>query len=268
MPSPIPNHPQLAVALEAARAAGVVLKSFFRGTFSVRVKDGPDVVTEADLEAERTVISIIRAHFPADQVLAEESQRDAGDSPRLWIIDPLDGTTNFLHGVPHFAVSIAYYESGLPVCGVVYNPIHEEWYVALAGRGAWYNEAPATVSPATDLATVLLATGFYYDRGPLMEGTVAAVGEIFRHGVHCIRRMGAASLDLCYVGTGRFGAYFEYLLSPWDFAAGRLFVEEAGGIVTDCFGAPLELKRTHILASNGPLHEVVQSFAAKHCPHS
>ena len=263
---PVPRHPQLDVALEAARAAGEVLRSYFRGTFTVRVKDGPDVVTEADLEAERTVIATIRTHFPDDKILAEESHRDAADSDRLWIIDPLDGTTNFLHGVPQFAVSIAYYEQGMPVCGVVHNPIYNEWYVALAGQGAWFNDEPANVSPATNLEKVLVATGFYYDRGPLMEGTVAAVGDVFRRGVHCIRRMGAASLDLCYVGTGRFGAYFEYLLSPWDFAAGRLFVEEAGGKVTTCRGTPLLLTRSTILASNGPLHETVRELVEPHVP--
>jgi len=263
---PIPQHPQLDVAREAARAAGHVLRRFFRGTFTVRVKDGPDVVTEADLEAERTVIRTIESHFPDHKFLAEESHRHAADSDHLWVIDPLDGTTNFLHGVPQFAVSIAYYEQGRPVCGVIHNPVYDEWYVALAGQGAWFNDEPARVSPAGELEKVLLATGFYYDRGPLMEGTVAAVGDIFRSGVHCIRRMGAASLDLAYVGTGRFGAYFEYLLSPWDFAAGRLFVEEAGGRVTTCRGTPLELTRSTILASNGRLHDAVEDLIRKHVP--
>lgn len=265
-PQNLPPHPQLRTAVAAADVAGEILKSYFRGTFNVHVKDGPDVVTQADLDAEKAILARIREEYPDDQFLAEESARDAVESPRLWIIDPVDGTTNFLHGVPQFAVSIAYYESGRPVCGVVYNPILGDWYTALAGSGAWYNDEPARVSAATELEKALLATGFYYDRGPLMEGTVEAVREVFRRGVHCVRRMGAASLDLAYVGTGRFGAYFEYLLSPWDFAAGRLFVEEAGGRVTDCLGAPLPMARTHILATNGPLHGVVQEIAGKHLP--
>jgi myo-inositol-1(or 4)-monophosphatase len=262
----LPSDPRLDVALHAARAGGEVLRKYFRGEFFVRVKDGPDFVSQADLEAERAVIEVIRRTFPDHNILAEESQRDAVDSKQLWIIDPLDGTTNFIHGVPQISVSIAYYEAGQPILGVVYNPINHDCYFALRGHGAWLNEKPTKVSPEPRMDLSLIGTGFYYDRGPLMEGTLKAVGDVFRNGVHCIRRMGSAALDLCMVASGQYGAYFEYLLSPWDFAAGRLIVEEAGGKVTTCTGDPLPLARTHILASNGLLHDELQRLVSPHLP--
>src|SRR5262249_2850138 len=162
------------------------------------------------------------------------------------VVDPLDGTNNFAHRIPHCAVSIAYHRSGQPVCGVIYNPFRDDWHVAVRGKGATHYGRRAEVSDHTRLNEVLVGVGFYYDRGAMMEATLAAIGDLKRRQVHGTRRFGTASLDLCMVGLGQFGAYFEYELSPWDFAAGRLFVEEAGGRVTTARGAPLPLARSSV----------------------
>src|SRR5690606_5223379 len=182
------------------------------------------------------------------------------------IVDPLDGTNNFAHRIPHFAVSIAYYHNGSPVCGVVYNPLRDDWFTAVRGEGAWYNGQPARVSDERRLDQALVGVGFYYDRGAMMEATLAAIRDLFRCQIHGIRRFGTASLDLCQVGMGMFGAYFEFQLSPWDFAAGRLFVEQAGGRVTTCLGDALPLQKTTLLASNRLLHDAVLRVIGSHVP--
>ncbi len=149
---------------------------------------------------------------------------------------------------------MAYYEKGVPKIGVVINPINSDCFIAGQGRGAWFGNQRATVNNHPSLSDTIVGVGFYYDRGKMMRCTLAAIGDLFEQNIQGIRRMGTAALDLIYVGLGRFGAYFEYELSPWDFAAAKLFVEEAGGIVTDCLGQPLTLAKSSILASNGLLH--------------
>lgn len=259
-------------AVAAARAGGAVLDRYFQSNVAVRSKGGVDLVSQADLEAEAAIVDVIREAFPGHAVLGEESHEADVSAPHLWIVDPLDGTTNFLHGIPHFAVSIAYYERGEPVCGVVYNPARGEWYEAVRGAGATLRREGRSettrlaVSPAGSLSEVLVGVGFYYDRGAMMEATLAAIREVFAKQVHGIRRFGTASLDLCQVATGSFGAFFEYQLSPWDFAAGRLMVEEAGGAVTTCRGEPLPLRRTTILASNGRVHASMREIVERHAP--
>src|SRR5262249_46017698 len=145
------------------------------------------------------------------------------------------------HKIPQIAVSVAYYRAGVARVGVVYNPVRDEWHVAERGRGATFNGQPVGVSEEARLDETLVGVGFYYERGAVMEATLDAVRDLKHRHIHGIRRFGAASLDLCMVGLGMLGAYFEYTLSPWDFAAGRLFVEEAGGRVTTCTGDPLPL---------------------------
>ena len=154
-------------------------------------------------------------------------------------------------------MSVAYYRGGQAQCGIVYNPRARRVARRGAGPGAYQNGRPARVADHDQLNQVLVGVGFYYNRGGLMEATLEAIGELKRRGIHGIRRFGTASLDLCMVGLGMFGAYFELELSPWDFAAGRLFVEEAGGRVTTCHNEPLPLARSGILASNGRLHDAV-----------
>ena len=216
-----------------------------------------DLVSDADVNAERAIAHVIRRHFPDHQILGEEENSGSIDAEHLWVVDPLDGTTNFAHGIPHFAVSIAYYRNGEAQTGVVFNPIRNDWYTAIKGTGAQHNDRPMHVNQHQSLTEAIIGTGFYYDRGAIMEATLASIGRLFKQQIHGIRRFGTASLDLAMVASGQFTAFFEYQLSPWDFAAGRLLIEEAGGRITTCSGDALPLRKTSVLASNGKLHSIV-----------
>ena len=243
---------------------------YYRDGFSVQTKEDVaktyNLVSDADLAAEQAIVEIIRQRYPAHAFLAEENHQADIHAGDLWVIDPLDGTNNFIHGIPHFAVSIAYYQQGKAVCGVVVNPARGDWYIVQRGAGAFVNGQRAHVATHKNLTESLVGVGFYYDRGAMMKSTLAAIGALFQQNIHGIRRFGTAALDLCLVGGGQVGAFFEYELSPWDFAAGRLFVEEAGGRVTNCAGAPLPLSVTSVLASNGVLHDCVLSIVREHLP--
>ncbi|APW62000.1 inositol monophosphatase family protein [Paludisphaera borealis] len=258
---------ELKVAEAAAKVGGAVATRHFRGGIEAVVKNVGEgegtynMVTQADLDGERAIVEVIRATFPDHAVLGEELHGGGDEtaktlaSEHLWIIDPIDGTSNFVHGIPHFGVSVAYYHQGVAACGVVGNPVTNDWFAAARGQGAFHNGRRASVAPNRRIDEVLVGFGYYYDRGAMMEATLAAARELLQRNSHGIRRMGAATLDLAYVGIGSFGAFFEYELAPWDFAAGRLFVEEAGGKVTTCHGEPLPLAKTSLLATNGPLHD-------------
>lgn len=259
----------LAVARTAAAAAGKVLMRYQRDGVEMRNKGsvgetGYDPVSDADLESEKCIARLLREEFPAHELLGEETLGGAADAEHLWVIDPLDGTTNYSHRLPHFAVSIAYYYRGEPHVGVVHNPARDDWFVAVRGGGATHNDRPVQVSEARSLSDVLVGCGFYYDRGAMMRATLDAIAELFGQNIHGIRRFGTAALDLCHVGCGYYGGYFEYQLSPWDFAAGRLFVEEAGGRVTTARGEPLPMEKASVLATNGHLHEAMQEIVARH----
>lgn len=260
---------ELAIAKQAADVGGELLAKYFRDGVTVQQKEGEaafNLVSKADIEAEHAIVDVIHRQFPDHAILGEESHDGSADAEHLWIVDPLDGTTNFAHGIPHFAISIAYYRAGQAVCGVILNPIRGDLYIAEQGGGATHNGQPARVSPEMELEKVLISVGFYYDRGAMMEATLAAIGDLFRRQIRGVRRFGTASLDLVQVGSGRFGAYFEYELSPWDYAAGRLFVEEAGGRATTAMGEALPLKSTSLLASNGTLHASVLDIVRRHHP--
>jgi myo-inositol-1(or 4)-monophosphatase len=221
-------------------------------------------VTDADVEAEQVIVETIRRARPTDEILGEESNAANVSAEHLWILDPIDGTNNFVHGIPHFAISIAYYRAGEPQCGVIYNPMTGDLYDAVRGQGAFCNGQRAGVSSHRRLNEALIGVGFYYDRGAIMEATLVAIRDLFRQDIRGIRRFGAASLDLCYVGCGMFSAFFELQLSLWDFAAGRLFVEEAGGRVTDCQGRAPAAGKSSILATNGLLHDATLAIIAPH----
>ncbi len=251
-------------AREAAREAGRLLQEYFRSGVEVRSKAPADLVTTADLAAERRIAELIRARFPEHAILGEEENAGDVNAEYLWVIDPLDGTTNFAHGLPHFAVSIACLHQGRAEAGVVWNPIRDDWYEAVRGGGAWHNGKRLQVARQTQLDEVLIGTGFYYDRGAMMEATLAAIGDLFRQNIHGIRRFGTASLDLAQVAAGQYGGFFEYQLSPWDFAAGGLLVEEAGGRITTCQGGPLPIAKTSLLASNSALHEKILQIVSSH----
>ena len=233
----------------------------------MRSKESYNLVSDADVEAEQCIGEFIHRNFADHAVLGEEVYGGGGkEEEHLWIVDPIDGTNNFAHRVPHFAVSVAYYHDGVPMCGVVTNPVRDDCYEAIKGQGAFHNCNRVHVGEETGLDQVLVGVGFYYDRGKIMEATLAAIGELFGCNIHGIRRMGTASLDLCQVGMGMYGLFFEYQLQPWDFGAGRLFVEEAGGRVTTCSDGNLPLRKTSLLASNGLLHDTALEIVGRHFP--
>jgi len=259
------------VAQRAARVGGEIVARHYREGAAVRSKEASgeqsyNLVSDADFQSERAIAEVIRRAFPEHSILAEEEHQHAEDAEHLWVVDPLDGTNNFAHGIPHFAVSVAYCRDGETRYGAVFNPVRGDWYIAERGKGATHNGTPLAVADARSLDEVIVGLGFYYDRGAMMEATLAALADLFRLQIHGMRRFGTAALDLCHVAAGQFGAFFEYELSPWDFAAARLFVEEAGGTVTTCDGKPLVLQKSSVLATNGHLHQAVLEVVARHLP--
>jgi len=198
-------------------------------------------------------VETLRSAFPDHSILAEEGTRVEGRAPYRWLIDPLDGTTNYAHGFPFFCVAIALDREGLPVLGVAYDPSREELFVAERGRGASLNGDPIRVSRAPSLNDSLLATGFPYD---IRENPHNNLAEYAAFSLRCrgVRRLGSAVLDLCYVAAGRLDGFWELRLGPWDVAAGALMVEEAGGRITDLEGGPFSIDQQQIVASNGRIH--------------
>lgn len=258
------------VAKQAAAESGELLKHYLHNGVEIRSKEASsggatyDLVSDADLEAEQCIARILRRAYPEHELLGEETLQGSLHADHLWIIDPLDGTNNFAHRIPHFAVSIAYLYRGEAQLGVVYNPAREEWFTVIRGRGAFHNGQRVAVSSAQGLEQTIIGCGFYYDRGEMMRGTLETIADLFGKHIHGIRRFGAASIDLCYVGCGYFGGFFEYKLSPWDFAAGGLFVEEAGGQITDALGVPLRIAKTSVVASNRLLHPSLLEITERH----
>lgn len=248
------THLELAT-IAALEAGKLVLSKLGRSTITQKGATY-NLVTDADTASERLIAEIIRQNFPESEILGEEENvaKDLS-APKLWVIDPLDGTNNFAHGIPQFSISIAYAEFGKVLAGVVYDPTRNELFTAERGKGAWLNGKPISVSGNKTLSESMIATGFYYDRGDLLDNTIRAVYRLFKSNIQCIRRMGSAALDLSYVACGRFDAYFEYMLSPWDFAAGTLILEEAGGVWTDREGCESGLQSKGILCSNGLIQE-------------
>ncbi len=240
-------------AILAAKKAGLLLKRRLGRKRQVKYKGVVNLVTEMDLLAEKVIVSEIRKRYPDHSLLAEEKTDLRGDSPYRWVIDPLDGTTNYAHGYPVFSVSIALEKAGEVILGVVYDPTRDELFVGKKGKGARLNGRKIHVSSTPKLSECLLATGFPYD----IRETAADNFDHFRNfalRVHAVRRAGSAALDLCYVAAGRFDGFWEMKLGPWDLAAGSLMVREAGGKVTDFLGTPLVLDGKYVLASNGKIH--------------
>lgn len=246
---------ELDVAIKAAKAAGEALREGFGGERTLRYKGEVDIVTEMDERAERIISEVLKGAFPNYGILAEEGGMLAGKGDSRWIVDPLDGTTNYAHGLPIFAVSIALQRAGEVACGVVYDPMRQELYAAERGGGATLNGQPIQVSDTDELIRALIVTGFPYDR----DEVPAAVELFGRFTVmtRSIRRLGSAALDLCYVAAGRLDAYYERGIWPWDVAAGSLILEEAGGRITDYRGERLDVEGREVVASNGLLHNVL-----------
>ena len=246
---------ELEVAVAAAEAAGEVLRSGFGREQAVKYKGEVDLVTEVDERAEGVIGEMLREAFPGYGMLAEEGGRRLGEGDSRWIVDPLDGTTNYAHGLTIFAVSIALERTDEVVLGVVHDPMREETYVAQRGGGATLNGEPIRVSDTDEPIRALLVTGFPYDRAG-MRAAVELFGRLTEL-TQGVRRLGAAALDLCYVAAGRLDAYYEKGLHAWDVAAGSLILKEAGGRITDYRGRELDLEGREVVASNGLLHPVL-----------
>jgi len=256
------NHPKLKrTLLQAFKSAGTLIRRSITQQKTITKKGEIDLVTEIDCAAEKLIIKIIRKAFPDHSFLCEESGAtrrggQAGQSKHRWIIDPIDGTTNFAHSLPICSVSIAYEENGIVRMGGVYDPVREELFYAEKGRGAFLNGKRIRVSKTKKLNDALLATGFPYDRRKDPDKYLKIFREFLMQAQE-IRRLGSAALDLCYVACGRFDGYWEAKLNPWDKAAGMLILKEAGGKLSDYSSKPLTLTEPTIVASNSTIHSQI-----------
>lgn len=250
-------QPMLNIAVRAARAAGEVITRRLErlDTVAVETKQRNDFVSEVDREAEARIIRILRRAYPDHGILAEESGASEGDG-HVWIIDPLDGTTNFLHGLPHFAVSIALAHDGRLEQGVVYDPVRQELFAASRGAGATLNDRRIRVSGRRGLEGALLGTGFPFRDDQPGEVYLDLLRD-FMHRTAGIRRPGSAALDLAYLAAGRFDGFWELGLSRWDIAAGALLVREAGGIVGDLHGGDDYLASGDVVAANPKIYHAM-----------
>lgn len=242
------------VAHNAANSAGAILTSKLGKLSGIDYKGAFNLVTEADKQSEAEVIRIIRESFPDHQILGEESGAHQSSSKCRWIIDPLDGTTNFAHSYPFFAVSIGFEEEGKMQYGLVFNPVSRELFQAQRGCGAFVGESKLQVSKVSKLSESLLATGFPPDTETAKFPNMTEFHKLTNL-CHGVRRDGSAALDLCFVAAGRSDGFWEFKLSPWDLAAGTLIIEEAGGKVSSPCGGPFAMDSGHVLASNGLIHE-------------
>jgi len=266
MPSPID---ELRSAAElAARRGGEVLRRRFEESRTIDLKGQIDLVTDADHAAERVILEFVGAEFPEHRIVAEETGQVAPTSPQAaagsgpcWYIDPLDGTTNYAHRVPHFCVSVAVWDEQGPLAGAIYQPLLDDLYSAGRGAGATCNGEPLRVSTQPGLAQALIATGFAYDIWAKPEAPLRLFSAVLGQ-ARGVRRFGAAALDLAYVACGRFDGYFELGLYPWDVAAGVLLVQEAGGLVSNLRGSQAKVGDRQIIAANPAVHnELIRLLA-------
>ncbi len=241
------------VAIRAAYRAGEILRSHFGRLTSISKKGAIDLVTVADIESEKAIVETIRERYPDHAILAEESGALDGNPATRWIIDPLDGTTNFAHNLSLFAVSIAFADEDETLMGLIFNPINGELFLAIKDGEALLNNDPIRVSGQSTVRESLLVTGFPYEIQRRHDGLLRRF-ENCLEAAQGVRRLGSAALDLCYVACGRFDGFWEENLNPWDTAAGALIVEEAGGKVTDFGGTPFHMDKKQILATNREIH--------------
>lgn len=241
--------------LKATQAGGQVLQHYFNGAFQISSKSTiNDLVTEADKGAETAIFKVIRDTYPDHFILSEESGELVTSSNTKWIIDPLDGTVNFAHGIPICCVSIGVEVDGEMVLGAVYNPFLNEFFFAEKGKGATVNDKPIHVSAKTELDKACMATGFPYQWEDADNDPLKAFAYFVKRG-QAVRRLGSAAIDLCWLAAGRFDGYYEHTLNAWDAAAGFLIVEEAGGKVTDFKGNRYSPYQKTLIATNGHIHQ-------------
>ena len=260
------NSIELTVAVEAARAAGAITLERFGELSSqnIRTKDFRDFVTDVDKACENAISSMITSSFPEDSMLCEEGTIIKGSSGRTWIVDPLDGTLNFIHSFPVFSVSIALQDSNDElITGVVFHPILDELFTAERGKGAFLNGKKITISSRTDTDSLLMATGLPFSEYNYLDSTLGMLRDVMQNSAG-IRRAGSAAVDLAYTACGRFDGFWEYKLFPWDFSAGVLLIREAGGIVTNFEGNFDVLKGHSIIAGNNMTHNFLLETALKH----
>jgi len=248
----------LDLAMDLALQAGAIQRRRYETRLDVRTKSASiDLVTEVDRECEALIVEALQARRPDDAILAEEGGgHDGGSSAWRWIIDPLDGTTNYAHGFPRFCVSIGVEFQGTREVAAVYDPLLDELFHAVRGAGAWLGPRRLSVSDTRDLGQALVATGFAYDVHESLDDNLSRFAQVLK-AARGIRRDGSAALDLCYVAAGRLDAYWEFKLHAWDVAAGCLIVEEAGGSVSNATGGPVPASGDEIVASNAHLHAAI-----------
>lgn len=260
----------LACAIEASRLAAVLILEGLDAELSINDKGSSNnLVTQIDTACEAAIVSHISANFPDHDFMGEEASYPDTGSNWLWIIDPLDGTTNYIKGIRYFSVSIALADrsTGQVVVGVVYNPVSTELFYATANGGAWLSvggAAPRKLQASTKntLEESILITGFYYDRGQAMRRTLHQIQHFLEQGVMDIRRFGSAALDLCLVAAGRAEGFWEHTLHPWDFAGASLIAAEAGCVVSDELGAPLGFQKSMVVVANPTIHRIMLPLLA------
>jgi myo-inositol-1(or 4)-monophosphatase len=257
-------HPMLTIAVKAARRAGNLIHRASENLdhLAVTKKSHADYVSEVDRAAEQTIIETLLGAYPSHAILAEESGSQ-GDSEYVWIIDPLDGTTNFLHGFPQYAVSIALQHKGVLSQAVIYDPTRNDLFTASRGRGAYLNDRRLRVSKRKELADCLIGTGFPYTRFEHLGAYMDILRDMMQK-TSGLRRPGSAALDLAYTAAGRYDGFFETALKPWDIAAGCLLIIEAGGMVGDLQGNDAYLKSGHVCAGNPVIYPQMLQVIAPH----
>jgi myo-inositol-1(or 4)-monophosphatase len=257
------NDTLLEVAWQGAAAAGELIQESWQKPKTIEYKGAVDLVTSVDRESEQLIVATIQNYFPDHSILAEEKTIVNGtDRECRWIIDPLDGTTNFAHGYPQFCISLAFENRGTVILGLVHDPVRQECFKAVRGGGASLNGATICTSPVAQLDNALLGTGFPYDRREFAD-IYLSYFKAFMMRSQGIRRGGSAALDLCYVASGRFDGFWEMKLKPWDVAAGALIVTEAGGVVSDFLGNTFSIYGQETLACNPLIHrEMLETLSA------
>ncbi len=258
-------HPMLNIAVRAARQAGdIIIRSAESiDTLKITIKSQNDFVTEIDKRAEEDIINTLLSAYPEHGILAEESGYTNKDAEYLWIIDPLDGTTNYMHGFPHYAVSIALKKGNIIEQAVIYDPVRQDLFTATRGKGATLNNRRLRVSRQRKLEGAFLGTGFPFKNNANIEPYLDIFRDIFSS-TSGVRRAGAASLDLAYVAAGKLDGFFEIGLKPWDLAAGLLLIQEAGGVVTDFTNDHEYFKSGNVVCANPNMHRVLLEKIAPH----